>query len=209
MRKSRIAVAGGAAAVVALMSAGPALAEAADHTSKATPTTVAPTTPGNPGEPTKTEKPTTPPTSPTAKPTHSHSAEPTPTSTAPKTFKVTVSPKYFHAGDTLHVTVYKCPTKPSVHSQILTGGAHWTHSEGVWKTPVQVAKGLRTGYYKFTVTCKGYNPVVFKVRYGHPSGGNGSGAPSKPVKHNPHGQTKVIPNGGASTGGGSTAKTFV
>lgn len=144
------------------------------------------------------------------KPTPTRTTKPTPQpTTKPKTFKVTVSPQYFHAGDTLHVSVYKCPSKPSVHSQILTGGAHWTKSGTTWRTPVKVATGLRTGYYKFTVTCKGFNPVVFKVRYGHPGDGNGSGAPSKPAKHNPNGQTKVIPNGGAPTGGGSTAKSFV
>ncbi|HEY3686330.1 MAG TPA: hypothetical protein VGL93_25075 [Streptosporangiaceae bacterium] len=147
------------------------------------------------GHPTPTSKPTKP--TPTTKPT-----------TPAKTFKVTVTPKYFHAGDTLHVAVYKCMTKPAVHSQILTGGAHWTKSGGVWKTPVKVAKGLRTGYYNFTVTCKGFNPVVFKVRYGQPND-NGSGSKPAPAKHTPNGQTKYIPNGGASTGGGSTAKSFV
>ena len=147
---------------------------------------------------------------PTHKPTHKPTANPTPTTPAQKQFKVTVTPRYFHAGDTLHVKVTKCPSKPSVHSQILTGGAHWTHHNGVWKTPVHVAKGLRTGYYKFTVTCKGYNPVVFKVRYGHPTdNGNGNGHPSKPAKHTPNNQTKYIPNGGAQTGGGSTARAFV
>lgn len=142
---------------------------------------------------------------PTSKPTDKPAPKPTPT-TPRKSFKVTVTPQYFHAGDTLHVAVYKCPSKPAVKSQILTGGAHWAKKNGVWKTPVKVATGLRTGYYKFTVSCKGFNPVVFKVRYGNPAGG---GHHSKPAKHNPNGQTKYIPNGGAETGGGSTARSFV
>ena len=144
---------------------------------------------------------------PTHRPTSKPTSTPEPTPSAPqKSFKVTVTPKYFHAGDTLHVTVAKCPSKPAVRSQILTGGAHWVKKNGVWKTPVKVATGLRTGYYKFTVSCTGYNPVVFKVRYGNPTGG---GHDSKPAKHTPNGQTKYIPNGGAETGGGSTARSFV
>lgn len=142
---------------------------------------------------------------PTHVPTHKPTATPTPTGPR-KSIKVTVTPKYFHAGDTLHVAVYKCPSKPSVRSQILTGGAHWMKKNGAWKTPVKVGTGLRTGYYKFTVSCKGFSPVVFKVRYGNPSDG---GHHSKPAKHNPHGQTKYIPNGSPETGGGSTAKSFV
>lgn len=146
---------------------------------------------------------------PTHKPTHKPTTKPT--TPAQKRFHVTVTPRHFRAGDTLHVKVTKCPSKPAVHSKILTGGAHWTHENGAWKTPVHVAKGLRVGYYKFTVTCKGYSPAVFKVRYGHPGGDNGDGNtnPSKPAKHTPNNQTKYVPNGGASTGGGSTAQAFV
>lgn len=145
---------------------------------------------------------------PTTRPTPTKKPSPRPTTSKPS-FRVNVTPRYFHAGDTLHVSVHKCPSKPTVHSQILTGGAHWVKKNGVWKTPVKVrSTGLRTGYYKFTVRCKGFNPVVFKVRYGHPSGGNDDGN-AKPAKHNPNGQTKYIPNGGPETGGGSTARTFV
>lgn len=137
---------------------------------------------------------------PTPSPTNTDKPKPP---SQPKSIKVTVTPKYFHAGDTLHVAVYRCPAKPTVHSQILTGGAHWTHKGTTWKTPVHVAKGLREGYYKFTVTCTGFRPVVFKVRYGNP------GTPSKPAKHTPGHQSKYIPNGSPQTGGGSTARTFV
>ena len=151
--------------------------------------------PHHPGTPTPSESPTG---TPTAKPTPSIPEK-------PESFKVTVSPKYFHAGDTLHVTAMNCPAKPSVHSQILTGGAHWTHKGTTWKTPVKVAKGLREGYYKFTVACKGFSPVVFKVKYGNPSTGN----EHHPAKHNPGGQTKDIPGGAPETGGGSTARAFV
>lgn len=144
------------------------------------------------GTPMPTESPT-----PTAKPTPSIPEK-------PRSIKVTVTPQYFHAGDTLHVAVYRCPSKPSVHSQILTGGAAWKHAKGVWKTPVKVASGLREGFYKFTVTCKGFKPVVFKVKYGNPTDHS-----NHPAKHNPGGQTKDIPGGAPETGGGSTAQAFV
>lgn len=135
--------------------------------------------------------------SPTAKPTPSMPAK-------PKTIKVTVTPQYFHAGDTLHVAVYRCPAKPTVHSQILEGGAAWKHAKGVWKTPVHVAKGLREGYYNFTVTCKGFKPVVFKVKYGSPKDTS-----HHPAKHTPGHQTTDVPGGAPETGGGSTAEAFV
>lgn len=138
------------------------------------------------------------------RPTPSPTISDQPAPTKPKSIKVTVSPQYFHAGDTLHVAVYRCPSKPTVHSQILTGGAAWKHAKGVWRTPVKVANGLREGYYDFTVTCKGFKPVVFKVKYGNPK--DTSHHPAKP---NPGGQTKDIPGGAPETGGGSTAEAFV
>lgn len=204
MRKSRIVAASGAAALIVSMGAGPAFADNTENVSKSPAPASSPTNGHDSKSPQPTDKPST-------TPTKTKTANPTPSTPPEKTFHVTVTPKHFRAGDTLHVKVTKCPSKPSVHSKILTGGAHWTHENGAWKTPVHVAKGLRVGYYKFTVTCKGYDAAVFKVRYGHPKGhGDDNGShPSKPAKHTPNNQTKYVPNGGASTGGGSTAQAFV
>jgi len=177
-----------------------------------------------------TPNPTHPTDEPTAQPSHKPSAEPSHTTTAQPTqqpqMHVKIRPKHFRAGDTLHISVSQCTHKPTVNSKIFAGSAHWTQKSGIWRTPVTTAKNIRTGYYKLTVSCKGFNDAAFKVRVGQPSGGddngghdngghdNGNGNDNggqnaKPAKHTPNGQTKVIPNGGASTGGGSTAASFV